>query len=172
MNSPASCRPETPYQEQERERLTDPATQPLVGVPLSASRTDGLCIESPATIYIRRSRFIWVSCLHRSFASKGSNTVSISIKGRQVKRPFPSHQAISKLVLVRGFASESFEKTPPNSTTRPRVQRQHSGTQPRASVCVSTARVLFSSSAAHQSFPSVHSDLRRPLGARCWKKLQ
>ena len=86
MNSPASCRPETPYQEQERERLTDPATQPLVGVPLSASRTDGLCIESPGTIYISRSRFIWVSCLHRSLASKGSNTVSISIKERQVKK--------------------------------------------------------------------------------------
>ncbi len=75
--------------------MTDPATQPLVGVPLSPSQTGGLCIESPGTIYIRRSRFIWVSCLHRSFASKGSNTVSISIKERQVKRPFsfaPSHQ--------------------------------------------------------------------------------
>ena len=141
MNSPASCRPETPYQEQERERLTDPATQPLVGVPLSASRTDGLCIESPATIYISRSRFIWVSCLHCSFASKGSNTVSISIKGRQVKKAIflRTKPSASSYSYEASHPSPS-KRLPPNSTTHPKVQRQHSGTQLRASVRASTAR--------------------------------
>ena len=144
-------------------------TQPVVGVCCIPSRSDELCIGSLGINYTKRSRNIWVSCLHRLFAHQSSNGSGISIKGSQVKRPSSSQQTIGKPLSTRlrirviRKTSTEFDNASESATSAFPVLN-------RVRQCVLALRVSCSLPLRHIS----HSHLCTviPLGVRCWKKLQ